>query len=174
MPEKNTFNTRLKELRLQRKLNQEDIASAVGMTKQAISDIERGRRATTMDKVVEIANYFDVPVDYLLGRSDYDFDENTVLHVKKSVYASKDNYLMPRFLFEDEKYKKLSSEAKLVYTILLENYGNNEITLEKKFGESLKVSIKYLTDEVKTMLQISDEKACKVVEELASFDLAGE
>lgn len=64
------FCGRLKTLRIQQNLTQSQFGAILGISKPAISDIERGRRTTTIEKLVEIADYFDVSVDYLVGRSD--------------------------------------------------------------------------------------------------------
>lgn len=42
----------------------------VGLSDNAISDIERAYRLTTMEKLNALANYFEVSVDYLMGRTD--------------------------------------------------------------------------------------------------------
>lgn len=64
------ISVRLKELRTTSNLSQSELGEAVGFTKQAISDIENGRRSTSAEKLVAIADYFDVSIDYLLGRND--------------------------------------------------------------------------------------------------------
>lgn len=64
------FCGRLKTLRIQQNLTQSQFGAILGISKPAISDIERGRRTTTIEKLVEIADYFDVSLDYLVGRSD--------------------------------------------------------------------------------------------------------
>ena len=64
------FATRLKEARITRKLSQEELGKAIGMSKPAISDIERGRRTTTIEKLVELADALDVSIDWLTGRTD--------------------------------------------------------------------------------------------------------
>jgi transcriptional regulator with XRE-family HTH domain len=46
------------------------LANYLGVTKTQISDIENGKIATTMDKFIALADYFDVSLDYLVGRSD--------------------------------------------------------------------------------------------------------
>ena len=70
MFDKNIFAARIKELRLSKKLRQDDLAILLGVTKTQISDIERARRTTTLEKSYELADYFDVSLDYLVGRSD--------------------------------------------------------------------------------------------------------
>jgi len=64
------FAVRLRELRTSRNISQEELGAVLGVSKPAISDIERERRTTTVERLVELANYFDVSIDYLVGRSD--------------------------------------------------------------------------------------------------------
>ena len=64
------FAERLRLLRNQKNLKQSELGEIVGLTYTAISDIERGRRTTTIEKLVAIADYFDVSIDYLVGRTD--------------------------------------------------------------------------------------------------------
>lgn len=67
---KEIFPSRLKALRCSHSLTQEQLGKAVGLTKQGINNIESGIRGTALDKVCAIADYFNVSIDYLLGRSD--------------------------------------------------------------------------------------------------------
>lgn len=64
------FSLRLKELRTSKGLKQDDIAAFLGVTKTQISDIERGKRTTTIEKLVALADFFDVSLDYLVGRTE--------------------------------------------------------------------------------------------------------
>ena len=57
-------------LRKQKNIKQSELGEMVGLTYTAISDIERGRRTTTIEKLVAIADYFDVSIDYLVGRTN--------------------------------------------------------------------------------------------------------
>ena len=64
------FAERLVMLRKSKGLNQKAVGEIVGLSLFAISDMERGKRSTTMDTFVALADYFDVSIDYLVGRSD--------------------------------------------------------------------------------------------------------
>lgn len=64
------LSLRLKELRLSHHLSQKSLGEMVGLSMQAINNIEREYRSTTAEKLLCIADYFDVSVDYLLGRTD--------------------------------------------------------------------------------------------------------
>lgn len=70
MFDKNIFAQRFKSLRINKKLSQDNLADELSVTKTFVSDIERARRTTTLEKCCEIADYFDVSLDYLVGRSD--------------------------------------------------------------------------------------------------------
>ena len=67
---KKSFAQRVKMLRKQKNIKQSELGEMVGLTYTAISDIERGRRTTTIEKLVAIADYFEVSIDYLVGRTD--------------------------------------------------------------------------------------------------------
>lgn len=62
------FGERLKELRISRRMSQEALANELGISKQAVSQYERGLR--TPKDYEQIADFFNVDMDYLMGRSD--------------------------------------------------------------------------------------------------------
>lgn len=67
---KNIFSARLKQLRISRNLKQEDIGQLLSVTKTQISDMETGRRTTTLDNLVKLAEFYNVTTDYILGLTD--------------------------------------------------------------------------------------------------------
>lgn len=67
---KEVLAERLKELRLKKNIKQSELGKIVGLSDNAISDIERGYRLTSIEKLEALADYFDVSVDYLIGRTD--------------------------------------------------------------------------------------------------------
>ena len=67
---KDIFAERVRTLRKKKNIKQSELGEIVGLTYTAISDIERGRRTTTMEKLDALADYFEVSVDYLMGRTD--------------------------------------------------------------------------------------------------------
>lgn len=70
MFDKNIFSQRLRSLRKAKNLNQNQLGQAVGLTQFAISKIERAERAVSIEVICALADYFDISVDYLIGRSD--------------------------------------------------------------------------------------------------------
>lgn len=61
---------RLRTLRLEKKMRQEDLAREIGISKSAIGMYERGEREPSLILLREIADFFRVSADFLLGRSD--------------------------------------------------------------------------------------------------------
>lgn len=70
MLKKNLFPERLKELRKSKNLTQSEIGTLLNVTKIQISDIENGKKSTTIDNLIILSEYFNVSTDYLLGLSD--------------------------------------------------------------------------------------------------------
>lgn len=64
------MNNRLKELRLAKKMTQQELADAVHTTKANVCMIENNKRNLTASSVLIFANYFGVSTDYLLGNTD--------------------------------------------------------------------------------------------------------
>ena len=63
------MQNRLKEIRQGKNLSQADIAKALGVTRQAISLYEKGDRELKLETWKKLADFFNVPIDYLLGIS---------------------------------------------------------------------------------------------------------
>lgn len=61
------FGSKLKELRKEEKLTQEELAEKMGVSKTTIVNYENGNRKVPLEVVVKLANYFNVPVDSLLN-----------------------------------------------------------------------------------------------------------
>ena len=64
------FSMRLKELRKSRKLNKVDLGKIAGITSKQIQRYESGESEPTLSVLVRLSDYFDVSLDYLVGRSD--------------------------------------------------------------------------------------------------------
>lgn len=60
----------LKELRKQRNITQLKLAIDLNMNQNTISRYETGEREAGYRELIIIADYFDVSIDYLLGRSN--------------------------------------------------------------------------------------------------------
>lgn len=63
----NKFGQILKQLRVEKGLTQRELGDIFNVVNQTISFWEMGVREPDLDTLVEIAKYFQVSVDYLLG-----------------------------------------------------------------------------------------------------------
>ena len=70
MFKKEIFAGRLRELRRRAGENQEDLAEILGVTATQVSDMEKGKKTTTLEKFALICEHYQVSSDYLLGLSD--------------------------------------------------------------------------------------------------------
>lgn len=70
MSSKNIFGKRIFELRKSAGMTQKQLGESVGLSMQAINDIEKGRRETTITKAILIAKLFNTTVEYLCGSTD--------------------------------------------------------------------------------------------------------
>ena len=66
----NIFSERVKSLRENHKLTQQELANIINVTDKAISLIETMRRGASIEVLDALADYFNVSVDYLIGRTD--------------------------------------------------------------------------------------------------------
>lgn len=60
----------LKKLREERHMSQAQLGMELGMSQNTISRYETGERQADYKTLLAIADYFDVSIDYLLGRTD--------------------------------------------------------------------------------------------------------
>lgn len=66
-----TFGERLRFLRQEKKITQKELARQFKLAESAISMYERNERTPSRDLTKEMADYFEVFTDYLLGHSDF-------------------------------------------------------------------------------------------------------
>lgn len=64
------LGNRLKKLRLQKKLTQEELAEKLGITRGTYAHYEINKRQPDYETLQKLADFFNVSVDYLLGRTD--------------------------------------------------------------------------------------------------------
>lgn len=62
-----TFASRLRDLRLQKGLTQEQLSDALGIGRSALAMYESGQRIPRYKTIDTIADYFGVTTDYLTG-----------------------------------------------------------------------------------------------------------
>ena len=75
---------RIKSLREDRDLRQSDLARETGIDQRTISNYETGKTAPDMYALIRLADFFEVSIDYLVGRtSSYDHSEERKKQIEK-------------------------------------------------------------------------------------------
>ena len=64
------MNFRLKELRKSKKISQLKLAMDLNMNQNTISRYETMEREADYETLIKFADYFNVSLDYVLGRTD--------------------------------------------------------------------------------------------------------
>ncbi|MGG1215300.1 helix-turn-helix domain-containing protein [Micromonospora provocatoris] len=95
------LGVRLKYLRKSNNKTQQDIADILGITRPAYTAYEQGKRNPDYEILEKIADYYNVSIDYLLGRTD----NKGALHTQAGI--------------SDNEYNNLSSYQKEVIDFFL-------------------------------------------------------
>lgn len=64
------LSRRLRDLREDRDLRQEDVAKAIDIPTRTYGNYEMGIRSVPLDILVKLARFYEVSTDYLLGLTD--------------------------------------------------------------------------------------------------------
>ena len=111
------MNTRIKELRTEHGLGQAALASFVGTSQQAISRIENGKCVPPLDLIVNIAQHFNVTVDYVLCLSDTKRNMEGQLQINREIDEYYDIVSM---------YKELDTTNRETITVLLDHLSKKQ------------------------------------------------
>ena len=65
-----TFPERVKELRQENRYKQREMADILGLKLRGYQEYEYGHAYPTVPGLIQIAEFFQVSTDYLLGRTD--------------------------------------------------------------------------------------------------------
>lgn len=65
------FAERLKEIRLEKNVTRKSLALNLEVSERLISYWENDERECSFEMLIKIADFFDVSIDYLLGRTEY-------------------------------------------------------------------------------------------------------
>lgn len=85
---------RLKELRKEKRLTQEELAREIGISKRTYIYWEQGERQIKLDKAQKLADFFGVSIAHLLAYDDNDFEKqiriDTLNNVLNKLYQTHD------------------------------------------------------------------------------------
>ena len=60
----------LKKIRIDKNLNQQKVAFDLNISRESLSYYENGKREPSLKLLVDMSNYFNVSIDYLLEQTD--------------------------------------------------------------------------------------------------------
>lgn len=103
------FSRVLRMLRTNTGLSQQALADKLGLSKSAVNMYERGEREPSFEVLEIIADFFNVDIDYLLGRTD-----KTTLLPESSYYFNEDARELAEFMFKNPEYKVLFDASRKV------------------------------------------------------------
>lgn len=123
-----TFNERLRELRLSRGYSQQELADMLDVTKQTISQYERGVRRPGQEDLIALCDVFNVTSDYLLGREDV-----TMRYVDADGIKKLDGYYMDEETAETAN--KIFEEDKVLFDVYRSSKKDQLMNYVRKLAE---------------------------------------
>ncbi|MCL6616171.1 MAG: helix-turn-helix transcriptional regulator [Anoxybacillus ayderensis] len=109
-----TFGKRLRFLRKRRNLTQKDLADRFNVGESTIGMYERDEREPSFEFVKQLADFFNVTTDYLLGRTDDpnppESDNEELGTLARINQLIKEYGIEQMGFFDIEKWKQLSEE----------------------------------------------------------------
>ena len=85
------LNQQIRKLRQARNMSQVELAKALGVTKQSVSNWENDNIQPSVEMLVRIAGVFSVSTDYLLGLEEKEYidvsglSEEVVAHIRQII-----------------------------------------------------------------------------------------
>ena len=114
-----TFGERLKELRLEHKLTQLELAKKLFISKSSICKYEKDNNFPEASLLQKIADYFEVSVDYLLGKSN--IKSNNDNKIKDELIQQKLREILECFIEAGYDPNKISKEE---FKLVIDTYMN--------------------------------------------------
>ena len=105
------------QLREEKGLRQEDIAKIIGVSRQAYCTYENDKRQAGYETLIKLADYFNVSVDYLLGKPQWT-DEEKALGVGNHKTVLSDEEWTWIETLENLKQKKGEDTVKTVIQLI--------------------------------------------------------
>lgn len=133
------FGIRFKEERKRKNLTQQGLASQFHLDKSSISKYENGHQIPEMDTLINFANFFDVSIDYLLGKTDDRLEPEKCIS-EKNTDCNK-NKKVNKFETAQEALEFILQQPSLM------NFGVPDLTDEElvEFANDLLQHIEYLS-----------------------------
>ncbi len=86
-----TLGAKIQTLRKQRGMSQEQLAEALGVSRQAVSKWEAEQSVPDIDKIISICDYFGVTTDYILRDAELPKTEQQPEPIQQNTYNISEN-----------------------------------------------------------------------------------
>ncbi|MBU5676809.1 helix-turn-helix domain-containing protein [Alkaliphilus sp. MSJ-5] len=108
------FGHTLRKLREEKDISQVELAKKLNITSQSLSQYELNKRIPDIEMINRLADFFDVSVDYLLGRTDIKQPIKDIIKNQKKYNGSSDEI--------SKEIRNLSPESQEELKKLIELY----------------------------------------------------
>lgn len=110
----NCLSKNLRYLRIKNNLTQEDVGKIVNKSRVLISQWESDEREITTEDIIKLADYFNVPIDYLVNKDlrmkeNNEMDQFEILFDKHKDILTDDDKEYIKFIIEKRK-KEIDKE----------------------------------------------------------------
>lgn len=102
------FANVFKDLRIKSGLTQQEMADKLKISRSSIGMYENGEREPSFELLEIIADYFNVDMNYLLGKKEL------AEHIPQGYYLNEDARDMAQFVFQNPEYKILFDASRKV------------------------------------------------------------
>lgn len=123
-----SFAQVFKDLRAKSKLTQQEMADKLNISRSSVGMYESGEREPSFELLEQIADYFNVDMNYLLGKSELSE------HIPQGYYLNDDAREMAQFMFENPEYKvlfdasrKISKEDIITVKTIMDKFRNTDL-----------------------------------------------
>ena len=128
----NTVGMKIRQIRAIKKITQEKLGKAIGLPKQAISLIEKGKRKISISEIAKISKFLETDFDFFLDSIEFkkNPEDSKIIY---EIVNKKSGKIVDSFSFSDYKYGFTYSE---VWNKLLERIGRPDIYIRLNYNES--------------------------------------
>lgn len=137
---KEVFSQILSYLLDQAKISRQTLADALGISRAAVGQMANGVNLPSVERLIAIADFFNVSTDFLLGRaklySEPEGDLKYVLKGEAKIYVGRLHYIFGIVPYEENRPKQ--------FIVLEETEGDFLIDMQESPGVFMFLSLAYL------------------------------
>ena len=125
---------RIKELRVQNNVTQKQLAAILSVSEVSVQRFEYGTARPSLDTLIIISDYFNVSLDYLVGRSDNPIKEVLYMAIQSNPYPLRvDKSLMDKFkIIAAENGRSVNKEIEMLMKNAVSLYEQKHGIIENK------------------------------------------